>query len=256
MPIAITTISTCSVRCGYCPQPVFAKAYKGEPIMSMDTFIECLKKIPNNVDVSYGGFAEPWGNKNATDMVVESAKKHRTNVFTTLKGMSVEDAKRIANIPFRIFCIHLPDKTMNIELTEEYFKVLKICMSFKNIGTSLWGKTDGRVISITGRKTHASINGGYSRGGNVKNAGRQINLTGPVSCGNFVGVPRVSMLLPDGTVTLCCMDYQMKHILGNLKTQNYESLFIGEGAKVVEDGFRGKQRILCHSCEIAKRRVL
>ena len=34
-----------------------------------------------------------------------------------------------------------------------------------------------------------------------------------------------NVLLPDGSVVLCCMDYDLKHIIGNLLTQTYEDIF-------------------------------
>ena len=37
-----------------------------------------------------------------------------------------------------------------------------------------------------------------------------------------------SVLLPNGDVLLCCMDYGMKHVLGNLLKSEYTSLFRSE----------------------------
>ena len=36
--------------------------------------------------------------------------------------------------------------------------------------------------------------------------------------------PEQHVLLPDGTVILCCMDYGMKHVLGNLLEMDYKDL--------------------------------
>jgi hypothetical protein len=34
-----------------------------------------------------------------------------------------------------------------------------------------------------------------------------------------------NVLLPNGDVVLCCMDYNLKHIVGNLLEQDYEDIF-------------------------------
>jgi hypothetical protein len=33
-----------------------------------------------------------------------------------------------------------------------------------------------------------------------------------------------NVLLPNGDVTLCCMDYSLKHLLGNLYERSYEEI--------------------------------
>ena len=33
-----------------------------------------------------------------------------------------------------------------------------------------------------------------------------------------------NVLLPNGDVVLCCMDFGMQHVLGNLKRQSYEEI--------------------------------
>jgi radical SAM protein with 4Fe4S-binding SPASM domain len=37
-----------------------------------------------------------------------------------------------------------------------------------------------------------------------------------------------NVLLPNGDVVLCCMDYDLKHIIGNLLEQTYEEMMQGE----------------------------
>ena len=62
-----------------------------------------------------------------------------------------------------------------------------------------------------------------------------------------------NVLLPNGNVTLCCMDYGLKHILGNLVTDSYESLFTGEEYKRIQAGLLdGDLDILCRTCKEAK----
>ena len=49
----------------------------------------------------------------------------------------------------------------------------------------------------------------------------------PLTCRSTPFYDR-NVLLPNGDVVLCCMDYNLTHILGNLLTQTYEEIFEGK----------------------------
>ncbi|MFH0750167.1 MAG: SPASM domain-containing protein [Candidatus Gottesmanbacteria bacterium] len=58
------------------------------------------------------------------------------------------------------------------------------------------------------------------------------------------------VILPDGSVILCCMDYGMKHILGNILTDDYSSLNKGNELNNVITGMKDETKeILCRYCE-------
>jgi len=61
-----------------------------------------------------------------------------------------------------------------------------------------------------------------------------------------------NVLLPNGDVVLCCMDYNLKHIIGNLLTQTYEEIFQGKPLldliEINEEPKFSKCSI-CKSCE-------
>jgi len=61
-----------------------------------------------------------------------------------------------------------------------------------------------------------------------------------------------NVLLPDGSVVLCCMDYDLKHVIGNLLKQTYAEMFAGEKlAELIKmneaDGF--DKCSICKSCD-------
>ena len=62
-----------------------------------------------------------------------------------------------------------------------------------------------------------------------------------------------NILLPDGTVVLCCMDYGLKHILGNIFTNTFEEIMNGEEMRKVKEGMDGNETldILCRNCSYA-----
>ena len=61
------------------------------------------------------------------------------------------------------------------------------------------------------------------REGNVKTVSLKhtAHKRGRIWCDRSRGKPDWSELLPDGTVCLCCMDFGIDYILGNLLTQSY-----------------------------------
>lgn len=62
-----------------------------------------------------------------------------------------------------------------------------------------------------------------------------------------------NVLLPDGTVLLCCMDYGMKHILGNLREQSYDEIMNGGEMQRIKKCMNDelKDDILCRSCALS-----
>jgi radical SAM protein with 4Fe4S-binding SPASM domain len=61
-----------------------------------------------------------------------------------------------------------------------------------------------------------------------------------------------NVLLPNGDVVLCCMDYNLKHIIGNLLTQTYEEIFKGKPLlDLIEmnEADKFNKCSICKSCE-------
>jgi radical SAM protein with 4Fe4S-binding SPASM domain len=62
---------------------------------------------------------------------------------------------------------------------------------------------------------------------------------------------QANVLLPNGDVMLCCMDYSLKHNLGNLLTSSYDEVINGNEVKKVaalnkKIGY--SDEVLCRSC--------
>ncbi len=186
--IEITTILPCSVGCYYCPQSVIKNAYKGERILSLDTFKVVLKNVPRDVLIDFAGFAEPFLNPACADMMLYAhAEGYRIAVNSTLTGMSDEDAKRIEVIPFEFFFYH----DVRLECKEYPF------------------------IHYSGR-----VSSPLSRAGNLYKTAR-CNEKG--YCERSPD-HKINVMLPNGDVVLCCNDYGLTHPLGNLLTDNYYDL--------------------------------
>lgn len=61
-----------------------------------------------------------------------------------------------------------------------------------------------------------------------------------------------NILFPNGEVALCCMDYGMQHIIGNLKDDQYYDLFRSEEYNKVVLGQQKYSDVLCRTCEYSE----
>lgn len=254
--LEVTTNVGCVNKCVYCPQDAFLKAYgKARKFLTLESFTECLKKLPDGTEIVFSGFSEPWRNKECISMVLAALKRFVVVIYTTLVGMKMEDAKKIVGKKFKIFCVHLPNKEkMNqIEITGEYLAVLKKCMEIPNINFNLCGTLPDEIEAIIGKKEGVTPAMQISRAGILQGFGRTVNHTGPIACPAQEGSDILdhNVILPDGRVVVCCMDFGMKYVLGNLFIQDYDSLFTGKTADDIRAGLRGEKQILCHNCEYA-----
>jgi len=249
----------CVVDCVFCPQEVLKKSFEGERRLTLENFKKALSTIPKNVRITFSGFVEPWMNKQTTDMLLYAHEQgYPVCVFTTGIGMSVEDVKRIKDVPFAGgpnggFTLHLPDSDHLAKhpITDRYIKVIEE-----------FAKHDIQNFSIMimGGEVHEKVKHIYPsaptydmwwRAGNliteaklkpelIPHMGRvnTIHHEGPTTCGCIEDLYH-NIMLPNGNVALCCMDYNGDHILGNLLTQSYEEIMPEQGTAYS----------LCNFCE-------
>lgn len=221
--------------------------------MSFETFVRCLNTVPDEVDICFAGMVEPFVAPRASEMIRAAHAYHTVSVYTTCFGMSLEDVERINDVPFKHFTIHLPDAhgVMKLKVTHEYLEVLTEAIKIPNRNYTVIGKLHPDVEKITG-PVHDASKSLISRAGNIKDFFVQ-KLTGKLHCSMTPG-PRINhnVLLPNGDVLLCCMDYGHKHVIGNLLENTYDELFESDQYKEVMLGLSDDNAdILCRTCEIA-----
>jgi FkbM family methyltransferase len=260
---SIDTQNGCVVDCVFCPQRTLQKSYKGERFMTLDNFKKAVDKLPQEVRVTFAGFTEPWLNKQCTDMVLYAHEKgHPISIFTTGIGMSIEDIERIKHIPFAgnpngCFTLHLPDQERKAKhpITKRYIEVIehigKIQNQIHNFTTMCMGTVHEDVRHVF---SSAPVYDMWSRAGNLvgemimkpelleRKAEWKMANHGEkqMTCGCLEKMYH-NVMLPNGDVSLCCMDYGLKHILGNLYEQDYEDI-VPENNQCFE---------LCRLCENA-----
>lgn len=256
--LEISTNIGCANKCVFCPQEKIIKKYSkrnGSFQMSFKNFKSCIDKVPKEVIIIFSGMSEPWLNKDCTKMVNYAHKKgHKIFIFTTLVGMKMSDIeklKTISSFDYEYgFMVHLPsfEKIEKITITPEYKKVLRalaksgIKAEYHYHGSKPNPKLDLSNISIV----HTSL---QNRAGNIPFKGQLVDCLkkGTIACQRSL---KANLLLPNGDVLLCCQDYEMKHIIGNLLKSSYQSLFKGREYKKVSRGLKNdKLDILCRGCK-------
>jgi organic radical activating enzyme len=259
--IEITTTIGCRIRCTYCPQDKLMQAYtkrSNVTIMTFDTFKQCLDKIPMGVHIHFSGMAEPWLNPVCTKMLLYAHQRgYEIAVYTTTVGMLTSDVKNIESIPFRHFNVHLADKERysKIEVNDTYLKTIDAILksNIQNREYMTMGELHPEVKKLIKKRiTRTRM---ASRAGNLD--GKTYppippRLKGPIRCRSAGNLFNHNVLLPNGEVLLCCMDYGMQHILGNLISSNYTSLFNGKEFYELQKGLNDDSLdILCRYCENA-----
>lgn len=269
--LEITTVIGCNIRCRACPQERLLSSYFQQDKyrtskMSIETFKKCIDSLPDDIRIDFSGMAEPWLNSACSEMLSYAAEKgHPIAVYTTLVGMGVEDVDIIFKYHYKDFVVHVPDSNgnSNILITDEYLEILKKLLSADQLigrkivsGISCHGKLHEKLQFLNKANGLYYINDLHDRAGNVETGTLDLftcELRGPFRCIECGLDLNHNVLLPDGTVLLCCMDYGMRHIMGNLLKDSYDMILSGvEHEKVVQGMKSEDEDILCRKCYNAR----
>lgn len=262
----ITPKAGCSVHCRYCPQNLFLQRYFAEDRqmeMKFDEFRMYLDRMPQDIVVDFSGFVEPFLAKDGLRMVHYAYESgHDVRLFTTLVGLDRAAFCEIEDIPFKLVVLHLPDvhHYANIPVTDNYLELLRyIVVKKRRNGDSFvdmancQSEPDPRVADIIGHSFPISWEL-YDRAGNLSDEHLHSvePYNEPVYCERSMALNH-NVLLPNGDVVLCCMDFGMQHVLGNLKQQTYEEIMQGEELLHIMASNARTGDALCKQCTYAKK---
>ena len=250
--IEVTTVIGCKNMCSYCPQAITIKNYgNNERVMTPETFRKCIDNIKEDVAISFSGFAEPFQNENAMAMILHAyAKGHPIRLNTTLAGMTKNDIELLKDIEIQEFIVHLQTKEEHFVEMAKYLQLLELlCAAISNMRFVYNGGLDERVISILKEHNYKPVQLEIkSRAGALF---KQKHKKGRIFCDMKKEIGD-NILLPNGDVVLCCMDFGLKHKLGNLLTQRFEELHSNSDWKELKKKFDEHDNdLLCRQCELS-----
>jgi hypothetical protein len=239
--LEITTSRVCPVNCKpYCPQERFREAFGGvgQALLSYEDFARAISTVPPEVSIGFAGFSEPFLNPRCVDMMeLAHDRGHPLTLYTTLVGARIEDVPRVAALRISETVLHLRDNqgVAKIPDTPEYREVLALARA-------TW-PVQGYSVMDVGFASN-------DRAGNCEGSSPP-RVAGPLSCfkldhPNFV-------MLPNGDCVLCCMDWTLRHRVGNLVRQPYPELVSSaEYRRVVAQAGDPDGDALCRSCRWAR----
>lgn len=254
----------CPLDCHYCPQKKLINTYtrqygKNKLYMTFEDFRTILSKLIPGSGIAVGGMVEPFKNRDCAKMIKYAYDSgFKIALDTTLMGMTEDDFELIKDVEFVHFQLHIPDIEGNahFKITDHYIKMLeKVTGQFSISGYSCHGHVHPAVSEFI-KSEIVLFNEMMNRAGNLDyDELDTYQNKGMITCCS--GSNEVTGLncevLPNGTVILCCMDYGMEHILGNLLEQEWNDIISGEEFKKIEKGMLDDQiPILCRKCSAAR----
>nr|WP_249807238.1 MULTISPECIES: radical SAM/SPASM domain-containing protein [unclassified Bradyrhizobium] len=259
--LEITTTTGCVAGCSYCPQDKFAerqRAISDVKHLSLQDFKRCLARVPAAVDISFSGYSEPWLNPACTEMVEHAyACGHGIRIFTTLVGMNGRDLRRLRAMQFRVFLVHVFDDGTHMDsglVKRNYVDLMRqlVDADFSSLLFIVMGEVHPDLVGIIPDEALVRSRPPRSRDGDgEKMVGARQPIVGALTCPDERQYRNV--LLPNGDVTFCCMDFERRHVLGNLLRDRYKDLFEGAAFCNIADRMNGTDGfLLCRSCEFAE----
>lgn len=248
--LEITTHIGCPVNCRDCPQKLLQSRYKGKRTLDLDDYKKAIETVPHGTRIDFSGMCEPFANPHCTDMILYAASKgFPLALYTTLQGATVNDWELLKNIHFEVVTIHLPDKEgrSTFRITEEYLEVLKRwdCNNY-----SCHGRIDPIVMPYM--KQRNLITFMLDRAGTVEDRPHvNIETDKELYCITSGKDMDHNVLLPNGDVVMCCMDYGLTGVFGNLFEESYSEVLQSKTACEMR-GTLIKGDSICRHCVNAK----
>jgi hypothetical protein len=226
--LEITVAVPCKNGCKYCPQGKLTQAYLGEKELSVENYKKVIDKLPKNVRVDFSGFCEPFQNEKAAGMMhYASIKGHNVVLYSTLVGYDRKYNWDIQSTNFVLIMVHLPDIDGGYSHDEsEFIKAyddFRMVINQDQIQYMAMGKVSDFIKKHIPQEK-IQYPDMMSRGSNLNCVTHPEIRNGNMRCVISGTDNDHNVMLPNGDVYRCCMDYGLEYKLGNLFTGTYESL--------------------------------
>jgi radical SAM protein with 4Fe4S-binding SPASM domain len=229
--LEITSYIGCPNLCHYCPQDLLVSNYNGKSKMDMNDFKTILSNTPKDVRIDFTGFSEIFIHPQGSEFIrLTVLSGYEIFLYTTLVGFNELDAKILRGLEFPAI-FHQYD---GVNLDEFNFK--------KNIFLNEIDVIHGSTVKISNENGGVPI---ISRAGTVFETPQKY---GAFHCTTSHDSKEFdhNVVLPNGDVYICCMDYGLKHCIGNLYTTNFNNL---DRTKLIEASNQYDSDCICRKCE-------
>ena len=243
------TISAC-LGCKVCPQGKLAAAYQNRQFarrLTFADFVTALSKLPKDVEIHFSGFSEPFLHPGAPAMIHEACRQgFGVQLYTTLMGLTENGAAVLRDCRFNAVRLHLPDQKhlrINADIWLSQFELFKTT-GHKYTAMAMSNVEEPIATALEKAGVEIELPDMLSRGGALW---KPRHLTGPIRC--TANRWHNNVMLPDGSVVVCCMDWGLSMPLGNLLTDSYAQ--ISEKAEAYARNTNPPDDSICRDCEWA-----
>jgi radical SAM protein with 4Fe4S-binding SPASM domain len=263
--LEITAMVGCPLMCTYCPQKLLRSQYAGEKYMEPEILDIVLTKISKDVRIDFSGMAEPFANPftlELMDLVLVAG--HDIALYTTLYGLKQSDTDFVVRLleeyasQVKVVCLHLPDAAGNMvgfKYTEDFQYALNafLALGSKNLFPFECMAMGSLSPHLTEQEVTLSRFRPLDRAGTVDPTGvsgptpRSVWKREPITCHKYYQ----NVLMPNGDVYLCCMDYGLKHRLGNLVEQSYADILVAANT-IAQLNLVAGSNTICRKCARAR----
>lgn len=247
--LEVSTAIGCPVLCRWCPQTLINSVYHGPRLMTLDLFKTCLAHMPAGVPLSFAGYAEPFLNNHAIDMMEHASPLHSIEVYSTGVGVTRRDIEGLKRVRPKALTLHLADAEghARIRCDAAYVAtVTELADSLPNVNAMTMGTLPDALVPRFGKLIPHPM---HSRAGNVPGMA-VLTKRGPLKCSAAPDLDH-PVLIPDGNLILCCMDYGLVHPMGNLYEKTWEEIRAGQSLAAMRRSMATGDGILCRKCEYA-----
>lgn len=252
--IEVSTVGDCALDCSFCCQTQLKGAYKGPKALTLEMFRQCLDNLVPGDAIHFSGFTEPCLNPAIVELLEMALNRsHKIKMYTTGRGLDVPRAEAIAKLPLELLMLHLPDAAGHLSHSERNVAILNALAKHPHAKAMCMGNTPHEAVKAVYEAVPQHRTAMHDRAGNVSDKLVQVEHqrhNGPIKCGVAPQIDH-SVLLPSGELALCCCDYGLKHIVGNLATTPYSEILRGGAVMDILDRQRSGGDVICRKCVYA-----
>ena len=218
----------CPNNCSFCPQSTLRDALtRDASSLKVEDFLRLLsgRVIPKDVEIHFSGFTEPFFNRLTPHMILAAkGLDYKVHLYTTLMGLTQEGAKMLPKT-IDFVMIHFPDVRAFVVNDALFIRQHQLWLStgIPSRAMAMGTLTAGMAEYVRGL--------GWSNGVELPAMNTRAGNVSPM---DELKTPRVfcsedrwhnNVMLPNGDVYLCCMDYGLEYKLGNLFNQPYQEIW-------------------------------
>jgi hypothetical protein len=182
--------------------------------MQGDIFSLILDKLPRNTTCTFSGFCECFLNTKCATFIKEAYNKgFEVVLYSTLIGFTLEDTYLLKGIKYKHCTIHAPDSTNFIYDYQKWWKQYQLFVGM-GVPHNLMALGPTQIPGVKLFDAHSRAGEAFT-----EQTYKSEPLECPI-CGNHQ--LNNNIVLPNGDLILCCMDYSLSYKLGNLCNQTWD----------------------------------